>query len=368
VPTIDLLYQYKSFLEQHLEWGDGDWDKDAPVDVGQLGDGVVNPQPVTVATVRTAAAAMSVAYTKYEFGEYDDHDDTKVKPSELREWLGNIGTLLIDEAHILGAQTVYDIATKLTAPNKYGMSASPWRDDGADLMIEAATGPVISRISAKKLVDENYLVPPIIEVVSTDGWWTPAAWGQTCTHCGRMREMHARGPAAKCSCGNSRWRSEFTDAYRAEIVENEIRNMRIAEIVNDLPGPTLVLVKQIKHGKLLEPLIPGCRFLSGKDPGVERVGVYDDIREGRLRVIVATTIADMGLDVPALRNLVLAGGGKSSTRHLQRIGRVARPYPGKTHARVIDFDDSHVHRWFKDHAKARRKIEHAEWGNAALWV
>jgi superfamily II DNA or RNA helicase len=350
VPTIDLLYQYRRFLERHLVWGPDGQVPGCMMEVGQLGDGVVDPRPVTVATVRTAAAAMGVAYTKYEFGEYDDKDDTKVNPAKLREWIESIGTLIVDEAHILGAQTVYDIATKLPAPNKYGFSASPWRDDGADLMIEAATGKQIYRIGTEILVQEGFLVPPIIEVVNTAGWWEPAAWGSTCT------------------CGGTRWRSEFTDCYAKEIVDNPRRNERVAQIVQKQTGPTLVLVKQVKHGKLLEPLIPGSRFLSGRDTGQIRVEVYDDIRSGELQVIIATTIADLGLDVPALRNLILAGGGKSSTRHLQRIGRVARPYPGKTFARVIDFDDTHVHRWFKSHAAARRKIEKAEWGQSALWI
>lgn len=372
VPTIDLLHQYRRFLGEHLEWfGFGDL-----IEVGQLGDGVVDPREVTVATVRTAAAAFNVAYERYEYGEYDDKDDTVVHPSELREWIEKIGTLLVDEAHILGAQTVFDIATKLPAPNKYGMSASPWRDDGADLMIEAATGRPIYRIGTEELVKSGHLVPPIIEVVDTKSWWVPAAWGQTCSRCGRQRWNEARGPVKKCSCGNETWQSEFTPAYKHEIVDNLLRNLQIAELVmgrvplagGPLTGPSLVLVKQVKHGKTLEALIDDSTFLSGKDPGSERVRVYDAMRAGEVKVVIATTIADLGLDLPILRNLVLAGGGKSSTRHLQRIGRVARPYPGKTHARVIDFDDGHVHKWFRDHAKARRKIEKAEWGKSALWL
>jgi superfamily II DNA or RNA helicase len=109
-------------------------------------------------------------------------------------------------------------------------------------------------------------------------------------------------------------------------------------------------------------------FLSGKDPGEVRAEVYDDVRAGRTKTVVATTIADLGLDLPILRTLVLAAGGKSSVRHLQRIGRVARPYPGKPSALVVDFDDGHVHKWFREHTAQRRKIEKAEWKETALWI
>ena len=342
VPTIDLLYQYKSFLEKHLQ------DENGNIEVGQLGDGVVDPKTVTVATIRTAAKAVNVAFTSYEYGEYDDKDDTDLKHHELREWVDKVDTLIVDEAHILGAEVVYDVVTKLPAANKYGMSASPWRDDGADLMIEAATGPTVYKIDTSVLVRDGFLVPPVIRCVDTSSWWQPAAW----------------------QSGNMRLgiKSQFQDAYKHEIVENTVRNTNIAEIVNNLDVPTLVLVKQVKHGKLLQDLIPGSRFLSGKDPGVERIEVYEQMRSGELKTIIATTIADMGLDLPILGALVLAGGGKSSTRHLQRIGRIARPFPGKESALVIDFDDSHVHKWFSDHYKRRRQIERAEWGTSAIWI
>jgi len=73
VPTIDLLHQYRRFLDTHLRYaGRDDW---SDIEIGQLGDGVVDPQPVTVATVRTAAKAVGVAYESYEYAEYDDKDD-----------------------------------------------------------------------------------------------------------------------------------------------------------------------------------------------------------------------------------------------------------------------------------------------------
>lgn len=336
VPTIDLLHQYRDFLSDHIRVKNG-----AEIcPIGQLGDGVVDPQPVTVATVRTMANAMNVAYTKYEYGEYDDSDNTKVDPVKLRHWLSQIGFLIVDEGHILGAEVVFDVAVKLAAPAKLCMSASPWRDDGADLKIEAATGPVIYRIGTDALVADGYLVPPIFDVRNTRSWWTPAAWEK----------------------------NQFSQCYKEEIVENDVRNGKIAEIVNGLDMPNLVLVKQISHGRRLQAEIADSVFLSGKDSGTERKRVFDDMRAGRLRSVICSTIADMGLDIPCLEAVVLAGGGKSSTRHLQRIGRVARPYPGKKSALVVDFKDDHVSDWFANHEKARRKIEHEEWRNVGVWI
>jgi len=93
------------------------------------------------------AKVMSVAYESYEYGEYDDKDETRVNPQELRAWVEGIATLIVDEAHILGAQVIYEIATKLKAPNKYGFSASPWRD----LFEEEANRAGPSRENARRV-------------------------------------------------------------------------------------------------------------------------------------------------------------------------------------------------------------------------
>lgn len=363
VPTIDLLYQFKDWLTDHLLLAPDERDLVGVWRIGQLGDGTVDPQPVTVATIRTMAKVLDVAYEKYEFAEYDDSDDTSVRPADLREWVQSIGTVLIDEAHVLGAQTTYDVATRIPAPAKYGMSASPWRDDGADLMIEAATGPCIYYVPPKRLVEGGWLLAPEVVVLDTSDWWRPAAWGTTCASCHRQMLSWT----AKCECGSTQFRSQYTDAYREEIVENPIRNMRLAQIVQDLDRPTLVLVKQVKHGKHLAAMLPKAVFLSGRDKGVNRRTIFDQVRTGEVQTVICTTIADMGLDIPILGALVLAGGGKSSTRHLQRIGRVVRAYPGKRRPIVIDPDDSHIHSWFANHARARRQIEKAEWDGLASW-
>ncbi len=366
VPTVDLLYQYRDFLTEHLKVTLPDGTEEP---IGQLGDGVVDPRSVTVATIRTAAKALSVAFESYEYGEYDDKDDTKVDPKKLRDWIQSIGLLEIDEAHILGADVVFEVATSIPAPNKYGFSASPWRDDGADLKIEAATGPVIFRVPVKDLVDDGYLVRPWFRLVDTSKWWTAAAWGMVCTKCqSTTQKRDGRGQNRCADCGSDKLRSQWSDAYREEIVENDTRNQNIANIVAKLDGPTLILVKQVKHGKRFEKLIDESHFLSGKDKGEERVRVYNQLRGGNLDTVICTSIADMGLDLPILRNLVLAGGGKSSTRHLQRVGRVSRPFEGKEFAVVVDFTDFHIHTWFRNHYNARRKIEHEEWGEVAIWT
>lgn len=77
----------------------------------------------------------------------------------------------------------------------------------------------------------------------------------------------------------------------------------------------------------------------------------DDLERKLRPVLVATTLADEGLDLPSLDGLILAGGGKSPTRAYQRIGRALRPAPGKAGAEVLDFFDPAP--YLEDHSLAR---------------
>jgi len=102
----------------------------------------------------------------------------------------------------------------------------------------------------------------------------------------------------------------------------------------------LILVKQIAHGKLLEKLIPDSIFMHGSTGKRKRQKHLDIMRKGLPQITIASVIFDEGIDCKPLDTLILAGGGKSPTRALQRIGRILRPYPNKKDAIAVDFMDN----------------------------
>ena len=65
-------------------------------------------------------------------------------------------------------------------------------------------------------------------------------------------------------------------------------------------------------------------------------------RAGTVPVLVATTLADEGLDLPALSRVFLAYPGRARGRTLQRLGRLMRTHPGKEDAVLYDFVDRQV--------------------------
>lgn len=303
--------------------------------VGQIGDGIVEPSPrgVTVCTLQTAARALDVKYENdnSEDEAWSDKDTLNEYNRDLiLRTMNEAGTIIVDECHRVAAPTAMSVMEAVeNAYHRIGLSASPWRDDGADIALEGALGHIVVDINASTLIDMGHLVPPFIRFVNV--------------------------PPMKFPKG-----TKYATIYEQYIVKNDVRNdlgINRAQLLLDRGIPTMVLVRQIAHGEMIADRL-GLPFLSGMDSSEYRNTVLNDIRAGNLRGLVATTIADEGLDIKPLAGLVLLGGGKSSVRALQRVGRVLRPYEGKTQAYVYDFTDNA--KLLYDHSQARRAMYDTE--------
>jgi superfamily II DNA or RNA helicase len=112
------------------------------------------------------------------------------------------------------------------------------------------------------------------------------------------------------------------------------------------------------NGTEVEETVANIEFLSGDDSIYRRQVVFEGVERGYCTLLIGSTISDEGLNLPKLDTLILAGGGKSSTRAYQRIGRVMRLYPGKNKCFVFDFDDETP--IFHRHARCRRKLYEEE--------
>lgn len=310
VHTRDLLYQsFRAFCEIL-----------GPDHIGIIGDGKFEPRRITIATVQTLAKAID-EYESYAYDEdYESGGAVEEMNAELEdkisEWAGTIGLVQFDEVQRVASRTAYCVRYMFgNADYAFGYSASPWRDDGADLMIEAAFGSRIVDITASELIRQGYLVRPHILIKPVrDNIWS----------------------------GN-----DYNKIYKSAIVENMVRNMQVAGDAIEMyknGESVLVLVTQLQHGQILEDMIrptcPDVRFISGKSRMKVRTQTIQDMRDGKLRLIIASTIADVGLDIPRITTIVEAGAGKSSVTALQRLGRIMRPFAGKDHCYYITYRDT----------------------------
>lgn len=140
----------------------------------------------------------------------------------------------------------------------------------------------------------------------------------------------------------------WKEAYRLGIVENEYRNQRIVDKVSeryeDGKG-CLIVVNYTAHGEKLKDMLEKagveCDFTHGARDTSDRLEILDDMKKGKLKVLIATSILDEGIDISGINCLWLASGGKSFRQVLQRIGRGLRKKEDGSGLEVYDFLDLH---------------------------
>ena len=288
--------------------------------IGQIGDGVYKYQNITVATMQTLAILSQIKYESYSYDEDGGENEILDKPTEeakkqFKSYANTVGVVMFDEVQRICSQTAYAARFLFeNANNAFGYSASPWRDDGSDLMIEAAFGRRICDVSASELIEQGYLVQPTITIKTVN----PQYYGTT-----------------------------YVEIYKSAIVESIERNMQVAEDAIEqynLGRNTLILINHIKHGEILESILHdkgiNAIFISGKSNMKKRKQVIQGMRDGNIQIAIASTIADVGLDVPRLQSIIEAGAGKSSVTALQRLGRIMRPFAGKDHCYFVTYRDN----------------------------
>jgi superfamily II DNA or RNA helicase len=255
--------------------------------------------------------------------------------SEIRNGtssLGTYGTVFFDEAHMIAADldkgnALAEISKRLeNAYFRFGLTATPFmKDEYSNLLLEGATGQVLYKINNRELIERGYLTEAEVT----------------------MFTMNVRSSQTWPAC------------YDEGIVMNRQRNEQIVESFKKNNGPTLIMVNRTGHGELLQSMLHKEKidipFADGTTDKNERERILNDLREGKLRGAVCSTIWDEGIDIPNLRTIILAGGGKSMIKNLQRLGRGLRTADDKAKLQVIDFFDSSS-RTLKRHSETRKKL------------
>jgi len=315
---IDLLHQTAEILENTLG-----------LKIGIIGDGKVDIRKINICTVWTAASALGKKYYPYD----DEDQSIKEKQINNKQKAKIAGVIydtemaIYDECHMLGAKTLQIIASaSKSAYYKFGYSGTPFREDNADLLLEAVCGSTIVDISASELIKQDYLVQPKINFVT-------------------IPEHHETLPR------------NYHSVYSKYITDNKIRNNKIVKIARKLikdKRKVLILVKTIKHGKIILSELEKdfvVYFVDGNLDSSTRNWIREEFTNNRIDIIVASVVYDTGINLPNLDALILAGSGKSLGRALQRLGRVIRKYKDKKDAVVVDFIDQAP--YLLEHTKSR---------------
>ena len=146
---------------------------------------------------------------------------------------------------------------------------------------------------------------------------------------------------------------KFHEVYTLGITANEDRNLKIvkqAEILLREGHRVYIHVEEVAHGRWLAGHIPGSEFVCGVDNKADRDRIIRDFSSGALKICVSTLLGE-GISINGISALIMAGGKKSETGCIQKIGRALRTLPGKDKAIVVDFKDKGV--YLSDHWQER---------------
>ena len=284
VHTLDLARQWRDRLAEQ-----------AGVEAGLVGDSVdERAAPVVVATVQTLARWPWTA---------------------LQLWGRRFGLTVLDEAHHAPAETFCSVLGALPSRWRLGLTATPDRDDGLGPMLGWCFGRRLSEVRLADLALSGDVLLPELRVVRTG--WKPED------------------------------EDESWAALMGALTKDQDRNALIVEEVLDLAMEgrvVLVLSERVAHCRVLAAALTASGVAAEPLVGVltakRRADLLARVRAGTLRVLVGTTVADEGLDLPNLDAVVMATGTRALSRVQQRIGRSMRPAPGKARPVVVDLVDA----------------------------
>ena len=256
---------------------------------------------------------------------------SRLGKSEEEDTVLNVKFLIADECHRATSKSFADIIKATDAPMRLGLSGTPnKKEDDRDLLLHSLTGKIIYSMSVPELKEKDTISKAHLVCVTL----------------------------SKPKIENLEW----PEAYETCIVSNVYRHKLIAELVRQrfedgktmlvLAGGSLALAENLFNA--ITKVVPKrkVKLINGLSANDKVDKAFEQLQEKRISVIITTTIADEGVDIPAVNGLFLAGGGASFTRTVQRVGRSLRKKADGSAAEIIDIMDT-TNVYLKKHSLKR---------------
>jgi superfamily II DNA or RNA helicase len=257
-------------------------------------------------------------------------------PTASKKFLQEIECVIVDECHHASASTIrMGLLEMKNAGYRYFFSGTPWRDDKSDLnlLLSSIGTNLIYELRGKDAVEMEIISKPVYVQINPP---PPSDFIKNIPK-RKYREIIERG-----------------------IIKNKVRNRTIVEEAIDLYSNNknvFIAVDEISHLKILQKRL--------QNKGIEPEVIYGDLsnweREDKIRkvgnhngslITIATMAVGQGTDMPYVNAIILASGGRSTIRLIQRIGRGTRKTTEDF--MVIDFFDWY-HEKLIEHSRNRQK-------------
>ena len=306
--------------------------------VAILGDGSLQvSKEVTCAMTQSVAAWLKDPDLKKMSPGSDAYNKQIAKQAKMIEILSRFELVILEEAHEVSGESFFEIMRQCkNAHYRLALTATPFmkEDEESNMRLMASAGHIGIQVSEKTLIERGILAKPYFKYVDLP---VPAA------------KLYRSSP--------------YIRAVELGIVGYDYRNKCVA--VEALRASkyglsTMILVQRKEHGEILQDLISraGLRvqFIQGSDSQTAREKALGELGKGEIDVLIGTNILDVGVDVPSVGMVILAGGGKAEVALRQRIGRGLRAKKkGANVTFVVDFRDE-LNNHLRKHYQTRKAL------------
>jgi len=248
------------------------------------------------------------------------------------EWGKRFGFVIVDECHHTPADTFQRVLRLLPAKRRVGLTATPDREDSLTWLVGWSFGPVLLERNTAEMIKLGYLMPAKIEIISTGFTW------------------EYDGPEKRRLI-----------TLEEDLANDLSRNAMIADrmTLEAKAGESCLLLARTRaHCKDLAEMLVArgvdAHALTGRTAKKKRKNTLANLRGGTIPVVVATSLADEGLDVPRLSCIGLASPQRARGTTIQRLGRLLRLWRGKK-PKLIDWVDDDV-ATLANRASERRRV------------
>lgn len=220
-----------------------------------------------------------------------------------------LGLIIMDEAHHVPASTFFNICWSLADTGKiFGLTATDYRNDGKDVLINAGCGDVLVSKDIKWGIKNGWLAKPAFKVKKID-------------------TTHKRN-----------FKDDKVKSYKEHVLHcDEMKQQILDDALEDINNglSVLILVNEVAHGQELADQL-GVPFATGKDK--KSNSYVKQLNEGGIPALVGTDgKVGEGTDTKRVDSLILANFTAAKGSVTQAVGRGLRKYGSKTRCLVRDY-------------------------------
>ncbi len=207
------------------------------------------------------------------------------------------GLLIYDEVHLLPAP-VFRVVAELQSVRRLGLTATLVREDGNEDYVFSLVGPKRYDKPWKDLEQLGWIAQAICREIRVPA--TP-----------EYRRLMTVGDSIR----------QFRLAS-----ENPIKIQVVKELIVNHPEDFILVIGQYVSQLETIARVLGAPLITGKTPNPQREIIYKDFREGRIRILVVSKVANFAIDLPdASMAIQVSGTFGSRQEEAQRLGRILRP-------------------------------------------